>query len=287
MIVIITLSVFIAFEAALTLLLVGRKIASGKRPKHRKEVAPSFYITGNKPLEFKALALFCENNRTKRRDVLIVLGDGGINSYGDDRLKAGLTKLDITIACLQTNNNDRTDGAVAYGICDFCGGKAYYEPGHPNIFFLIDGEVYKFGRYEYLVAGGALSTGKPHLPGRKGLYFRGEVPGDSVRYRVEQRLSCLDHKIHGILTHTCPFKYLPREMLISVRKKPAFSCPKNSFSAEEVRATELWLERIEEKTSYDIWFCGRYRVDRKIDRIVMLYDNIIPLEPSDGTVYDR
>ena len=41
-----------------------------------------FYITGDTHRDFERIELFCMENNTTKEDVLIVLGDAGINYFG-------------------------------------------------------------------------------------------------------------------------------------------------------------------------------------------------------------
>ena len=43
------------------------------------------YITGDTHGEFGNVAHFCEQAQTGKRDILIILGDAGINYYGGER----------------------------------------------------------------------------------------------------------------------------------------------------------------------------------------------------------
>lgn len=58
------------------------------------------YITGDTHGDFRNVARFCEKMQTSKDDVLIILGDAGINYYGpeqDERKKKYLESLPITI----------------------------------------------------------------------------------------------------------------------------------------------------------------------------------------------
>ena len=48
-----------------------------------------FYITGDTHRDFGNVAVFCKRMKTTKEDVMIVLGDAGINFHGGflDRLK--------------------------------------------------------------------------------------------------------------------------------------------------------------------------------------------------------
>ena len=69
-----------------------------------------FYITGDTHRDFERIILFCLENKTTRDDVLIILGDAGINYYGgikDWYIKHYLNKLPITLFCIQGNHEQR------------------------------------------------------------------------------------------------------------------------------------------------------------------------------------
>lgn len=58
------------------------------------------YITGDKHADFRNVYDFCSDNKTSLDDVLIVLGDAGINYFNNEQdyiLKASLSKYPITL----------------------------------------------------------------------------------------------------------------------------------------------------------------------------------------------
>ena len=122
-----------------------------------------FFITGDKHRHFDRVKEFCREMNTRRKDVLIILGDSGFNYYDDkrdDELKKEISALNITLFCLHGNKENRPQNVGTYGIRSFCGGKVYYEPKYPNIYFAIDGEIYTFEGKKYMVVGGAHSVDK-------------------------------------------------------------------------------------------------------------------------------
>lgn len=68
-----------------------------------------------------------------------------------------------------------------YGIRSFCGGKVYYEPKYPNIYFAIDGEIYTFEGKRYMVVVGAHSDGKMQLLEENKPFFADEMPSGEIR----------------------------------------------------------------------------------------------------------
>lgn len=248
-----------------------------------------FYITGDKHRNFTYVKKFCKDMKTTRKDVLIVLGDAGFNYYDDkrdDKLKAEISALDITLFCLHGNKENRPQNVGTYGIRDFCGGKVYYEPKHPNILFAIDGEIYTFDGRKYMVVGGAHSVDKNRCLELNKPFWPDEMPDDETKAKVEKRLATENNNIYGMLTHTCPIDYLPIEMFMSTRqnaaikRKPRKAKSKKLFKPDIDRSTEEWLGKIEKQLDYKIWFCGHYHIDKKQDKVFMMCHKIRPLHYS-------
>lgn len=252
---------------------------------------PKFYITGDKHRCFDTVRRFCRERNTRRKDVLIILGDAGFNYYGDrrdDELKAEISRLPITLFCLHGNKENRPQNVGTYGVRNFCGGKVYYEPKYPHIYFAIDGEIYTFEGKKYMVVGGAHSVDKLRCLSEGKPFFEDEMPCDATKALVERRLEQEGNKIDGMMTHTCPLAYLPTEMFMStrqnaaLRKKPRKATGKKVFRPDIDRSTELWLGILEQKLDYTVWFCGHYHIDKQIDRIRMMYHDIRPLHGPFG-----
>ena len=247
---------------------------------------PKYFITGDKHRNFGYVKNFCSDMNTRRKDVLIILGDAGFNYYEDvrdDKLKQEISDLNITLFCVHGNKEKRPQNVGTYGIRSFCGGKVYYEPKYPNIYFAIDGEIYNFEGKKYMVVGGAHSVDKMRcLEGNKP-FWEDEMPDDTIKAKVEEELALENNKIYGMMTHTCPIDYLPTEMFMStrqnaeVKRNPQKPKPKKLFKPDIDRSTEEWLGKLEKQTDYEVWFCGHYHIDKQIDKIHMMYREIRPL----------
>lgn len=245
-----------------------------------------FFITGDKHRRFDRVKEFCRKMNTRRKDVLIVLGDAGFNYYDDkrdDELKKEISQLNITLFCLHGNKEKRPQNVGTYGIRSFCGGKVYYEPKYPNIYFAIDGEIYTFEGKKYMVVGGAHSVDKMRCLEEGTPFWYDEMPDDKIKETVESNLQQEGNKIYGMLTHTCPIDYLPTEMFISTRqnatikRKPRKAKSKKLFKPDIDRSTEIWLGELEKNLDYKVWFCGHYHIDKQIDKIQMMCNDIRPL----------
>lgn len=245
-----------------------------------------FFITGDKHRDFSRVKQFCYDMQTRKKDVMIVLGDSGFNYYSDERddaLKSEMSNVRITLFCLHGNKENRPENISTYGVKSFCGGKVYYEPKYPNILFAIDGEIYTFDGKKYMVVGGAHSVDKLKCLQENRPYWFDEMPSKETKKKVEERLADEDNKIFGMLTHTCPFCCLPTEMFVSTNQNATSSQKlskkekQNMFKPDIDRSTEKWLDRLETVIDYDVWFCGHYHIDKQIDNITMLYNEIRPL----------
>lgn len=261
---------------------------------HREEISPyyddgrpaQFYITGDKHRDFNGVERFCREMKTRKKDVLIILGDAGFNYFDDkrdDELKERASRMNITLFCLHGNKENRPANVGTYGKRSFCGGKVYYEPKYPNILFAIDGEIYNFDGREYFVMGGAHSVDKNLCLEKGRPYWTDEMPTPILMKTAEATLAERGNKIYGVLTHPCPFQYLPAEMFMSTRqnaklkRKPKPRFKKKAFEPDIDRTTEYWLGEMEQKLDYEVWFCGHYHVDKPIDKVTMMYRDIRPL----------
>ncbi len=244
---------------------------------------PRFFITGDKHRDFTSVKRFCREMNTRRKDVLIILGDSGLNYYEDirdDKLKAAIAELNITLLCLYGNKECRPENIGTYGVRTFCGGRVYYEPKYPNIFFATDGEVYSFDGRRYIVMDGAHSVDKQYCLEEGRPFWNDEMPDGEAKAKFEDKLAVEGNRIFGILTHTCPIGYLPTEMFLSAkqkaghRRKPKRGQAEKQFKLDIDRSTEEWLGEIEKKTDYKVWYCGHYHIDKQIDKIYMMHREI-------------
>ena len=89
-------------------------------------------------------------------------------------------------------------------------------------------------------------------------WFPDEQPDTQIKARVEEQLR--GNAVDVILSHTCPFKYIPREMFLSEVDQSIVD-----------DSTERWLDGIEETTPYKAWFCGHWHTDKRIDRMHFLF----------------
>ena len=121
------------------------------------------YITGDTHGGFKRIQAFCEQFQTSKDDVLIILGDAGINFSGevyDSRKKQFLESLPITIFAIHGNHEQRPQTILTYKEKVWTDGVVYYEETYPSILFAKDGEIFDFNGLKTIAIGGAYSIDK-------------------------------------------------------------------------------------------------------------------------------
>ena len=224
------------------------------------------YVTGDKHGDFDDVFMFCLREKTTTSDILIVLGDAGINYFMDRRdnlLKGYLSQFPITFFCIHGNHEERPENIRTYKTKTFHAGIVYYEEKYPNILFAKDGDVYNLNNHKVLVIGGAYSVDKYYRLDMGYRWYSSEQPSIDVKNKVMGVLKSLNNKVDIILSHTCPYKYIPREMFLEGVDQ---SMVDNS--------TEYFLDEIEKNTKYNVWYCGHYHTDKKKDKMIFMFNNI-------------
>lgn len=227
------------------------------------------YITGDKHGDFNDIFNFCTKYKTTREDILIVLGDAGINYFASERdyiLKNSLLQYAITFFCVHGNHEERPENIKSYKTKEFHNGLVSYEEDYPNILFAKDGEIYDFNDKKVLVIGGAYSIDKHTRLELGYIWYESEQPNDEIKRRVVDVLGEHNNKVDIILSHTCPFKYLPYEVFLQ-----------GVDQSKVDQSTEHFLDKIESTTIYDKWYCGHFHTDKTVDKLRFMFNDIIEL----------
>lgn len=201
-------------------------------------------------------------------DTIVILGDAGFNYYGycmgDKRNKSKLDKMGITIFCIHGNHEMRPETLPTYKTKEWNGGIVYYEEEFPNLLFAKDGGIFDLDGRKSIVIGGAYSVDKYYRVRNGFPWFPDEQPSDETKALVEKNLEKEGFKIDQVLTHTCPYKYMPTEAFLP-----------NINQALVDNSTEEWLDTIEDKLTYNRWLCGHWHIDKTIDKIRFIMEDVI------------
>lgn len=224
------------------------------------------FITGDTHGDFSRVYSLFHKYDVCRNDILIILGDAGINYYGgkkDKRLKEQLRDLPITIFAIHGNHERRPGTIPTYKEVRWHNGIVYKEDEYPNILFAKDGEIYNFDGIKAIAIGGAYSVDKYYRLMQGYNWWADEQPDEDIKARVEQTLSDNKNRIDVILSHTSPAQYIPTEMFIEGVDQSTVD-----------RSTEDWLKELESKIQYQKWYCGHYHTNKSIDKVRFLFDII-------------
>ena len=176
------------------------------------------YVTGDTHGDFRQIGDFCSVMGTKRDDVMIVLGDAGLNYFGDERdtvRKTGVSRTRRTYLMIHGNHEMRPATVDRYRRVQWNGGMVYQEERFSNLLLVKDGELYRLGGKDVLAIGGAYSVDKEYRLRMGYRWFSDEQPSDEIKEYVEQQLDKTGWKVDAVLSHTFPRKYEPVEHFMS------------------------------------------------------------------------
>jgi len=241
---------------------------------------PHVFVTGDKHGDYKDVERWCLKWNTSKDDLLVVLGDNGVNYWGphrDKKLKNYLSALPITFFMIK-GNHDQRPSTKLYHISDevhpLVKGPCYVEPDYPSLLFSA-----MYGGYEFLcsdlwkkafVLGGAYSADKWYRLEMQALGHSG------YRWFADEQMNNWEMKeassmIHAfepdfVLSHTCPFRYIPRDMFLPMVDQSTVD-----------DTMEHWMDIVEDEVPYQKWYCGHWHTDRTVDQMRYMYHDIILL----------
>jgi len=218
------------------------------------------YITGDTHREFYRL----HNIEKNKNNMLIILGDTGINYYLDERdktLKEQLNSYNIKLFCVQGNHEERPENISTYKEIDMFGGKVFIEEAYPNLIFAKNGELYDIDNKKVLVIGGAYSVDKNYRIIYRYPWFKDEQLSKEEVDNILNKYK--GQHIDIVLSHTCPLKYEPTEVFM-----------KGIDQSNVDKSMEKFLDKVEESIDYDKWYCGHYHIEKKIDKLEFMFGRI-------------
>ncbi|MDR2547665.1 MAG: metallophosphoesterase [Lachnospiraceae bacterium] len=213
------------------------------------------FITGDTHRDFVRVEQFCKRMKTTKEDILVILGDAGINYFdkmnyhendprSDYGLKKRLSKLPITLFLVRGNHEVRPTNIETYQEINWCGANVYQEAEFPALLFAKDGEIYELAGKNCLVIGGAFSIDKEWRLNHGYRWWEDEQLSAAEKTTVEKSLAAVKWQVDIVLSHTCPHKYI-RQIV--------------PFVYTDVdHSMEKWLDEIEKQLQYSHWYCGHF-----------------------------
>lgn len=237
------------------------------------------FVTGDKHGSYDQIRTQLEELHTTKKDVVIVLGDHGTLYYGakdDKRKKKVVSNLPATFIMIRGNHDRRAASEeYAHMLIHFnteeFEGSFYVDPEYPTILYTKEYGWYRFGSKRVFVINGAYSVDKYYRLEMKRLgfsqyhWFENEQLSDEERIdAIQEYTAGIDqNKPHILMTHTCPLKYKPWDKLMS-----------GVDQSKVDKSTEQWLDVVEESNEYEKWYCGHWHIERNVDKIRFMYDDV-------------
>ena len=169
------------------------------------------YITGDTHRDFSRLFSVDSN----KEDMLIILGDAGINyclNEEDKKLKKYLKRFNLKLFCVRGNHEERPENIKTYKEKEMFGGKVFVEEEYPYLIFAKDGDSYNIDGKSVLVIGGAYSVDKEYRLLYGSRWFKDEQLNEKEQEKILKKVKGKHFDI--VLTHTCPLKYEPKEVFM-------------------------------------------------------------------------
>ncbi len=227
------------------------------------------YITGDRHGNFRDLMEFSDSHQLAAEDLIIVLGDAGVNYYlhGRDRKpRKQAARIPATILCIHGNHEARPASLPhLYREIPWRGGLVYQEEAYPNLLFAKDGEIYDIAGLSTLVIGGAYSIDKDWRQANGIPWFADEQADEATKHHVEEVLTERGWQVDIVLSHTCPATYTPTEAYFEGIDQSTVDT-----------SMERWLDGLEDRIDYRRWYCGHWHIDKTVDKVHFLYAAIEP-----------
>lgn len=238
----------------------------------------NFYVMGDLHGQYQPIRDFVQRTPSlfHHENVLILLGDTGLNYYGDERdnfLKQKLKEYPFTYFVIRGNHDERITNVIAesknpknWTINNFAGNMVDVEISHPHIKYASDrAALYTIADQTTLVVPGAYSVDKYYRLQKGWNWFPGEQLTALEMEECEEKIlkEQLNWKCDMVLSHTCPIHFEPTDLFLSVVDQSTVE-----------KTMERFLGQIERKLDYKLWMWGHFHAYREYDltdrRAIML-----------------
>ena len=261
------------------------------------------YVTGDFHRDINDLKFRCDLHNVQSGDLVLVCGDDCLN-YTSERMdkvvKQMISEWGIEFLFINGNHQRKPETITnVYHTAIWNNGIIYQDDDFPLLHFAKDGEIYTIDNKTIAVCGGAYSVDKyfrifeamrlnPWLwtnedinfmygvlsnkiektkevkkrmdelavkyDGTITAWWKDEQPSTETKKHFESKLEEYDWKVDFVLTHTCPKRFMPTEHFLK------------SIDQNEVdNKTENWLNKIEKKLNYGLWYAGHFHTDKTVN----------------------
>ena len=177
------------------------------------------YYTGDTHGNLDRIVEFCKKYELTKEDIMIILGDVGLNYYLD--IKANNMKkkykesITCTLLCVHGNHCQNPEYMESMKEKQWNGGIVFYEEEFPDFLYAKDGEIYDLDGKKTVALGGAYSIDKEYRLSHGWNWFADEQMSPEVMKRCEENLEKAGWEVHTVLSHTVPISAEPIEHFIT------------------------------------------------------------------------
>lgn len=234
------------------------------------------YLLGDVHGDWRKITYLCKH--LTKNDIVIQLGDHGINYYGtgqDDHLKKKIAKLNCTFIFITGNHDRRAEHFKNYSLVDIdikdtIKGKFYYNGHYPNQYFCPMYSLFEVCKKTFLNISGSYSVDKYYRIMNGWNWFEDEQLSINEQNDILEKIE-IDNVWKNpdyVLTHTCPLRYQPTHLFL------------NGIDQSKVDITmEKFLNIIEKKINYKHWVLGHYHATERLwEKGLMLFEDLISLK---------
>ena len=231
------------------------------------------YLTGDTHADFEDLILKSIRYGITDRDLLIILGDVGINYFGgirDQMHKELLSHVPAAILCIRGNHEMRPTASElngSYHEIEWMGDRAYAEDAYPRFIMAKDGARYHINGRDFLVIGGAYSVEKYYRLRMGYRWFQDEQLTSDEMDAIRENVAAHGYQEDIILAHTCPYDHRPIEAFL----------PGIDESMVD-NTMEHFLQEIADMAKYNAFYCGHWHIEKRDGKIRFLFHDVISLE---------
>lgn len=210
--------------------------------------------------------------KAKENDIIIVLGDAGINftkTERDEKLLSFVNNLGTKFVCIRGNHDGNPkDWNYQLKFDKDLDCKVWIKEQYPNVVFVPNGTVMNINDNRCLAVGGAYSPDKQWRLINNYTWFEDEQINEEEKYNIIQILN-KDNRFDYVFSHTAPYNFIPINQL------------SNSFTNID-KTTELFLQKIYcaiDKEQFKGWYLGHYHIDKsyKEAKVHILYNYFMEL----------
>ena len=230
------------------------------------------FLTGDTHGDFRTLIRKSFKYGITDHDLLIILGDVGINYFGDFRdfrQKDWLSKIPATILCIRGNHEMRpTSPEIAhlYRRIAWMGDTALAEKAWPRFIMAEDGARYHINGRDFLVIGGAYSVDKYYRLRSGYRWFPDEQLTAEEMDEIREKVSAHGNREDIILAHTCPYDHRPAEAFL-----PGIDEATVEYDMEH------FLQEITDRIEYNALYCGHWHIEKQDGKVRFLFHDVILL----------